>query len=88
MGLVIFWSVTALFLFALSVVTGIELCRLRQKLSKLEDMSPTGISNGKGEFVPVETVIYKVLKAILITDIIGFLVTTAAAIASAIITTE
>ena len=87
MGLIIFWSVIALFYFALTIVTGIALCKLKQDLSKLDDISPSGIINKRGEVVPVESTLYKALKAILITDILGFLAATAAAIVSIKFTT-
>lgn len=88
MGLVIFWSVIALFYFVLAIVTNIALCKLKQDLSKLDDMSPSGIIiNKSGKVVLVESTLYKALKAILITDILGFLAAAAAAIVSIIFTT-
>jgi hypothetical protein len=87
MNLVIFWSTLAFAYFALSVVTFVALYKLKQDLSRLDEMSPSGISNKKGNIIPVESTLYKALKAILITDIVGFSAATAAAIVSAIITT-
>jgi hypothetical protein len=87
MGLIIFWSVIALFYFTLTIVTGIALCNLKRDLSKLDHMSPSGIINNRGKAIPVESTLYKALKAILITDILGFLAATAAAIVSIIFTT-
>jgi hypothetical protein len=86
MGITIFWSVIALFYFALAIFTGIALYKLKQGLSKLDDISPSGIFNKKGEVVAVESTLYKALKAILITDIIGFILATFAAIISVIFT--
>lgn len=80
MHLSIFWSILALFYFVLAVVTGISLRSLKQDLSKLEDISPSGISNAKGRIVQIEFKLYKALIAILITDIVGFLLAAGAAI--------
>ena len=80
MNITIFWSVIALFYFALSIVTLIALRKLKRDFSRLDDISPSGIFNDKGKVVAVETTLYKALKAILITDILGFLVAAAAAI--------
>jgi hypothetical protein len=86
-GIVIFWSAIAFFYFVLAIVTGIKLLRVKQKLSNLDDMSPSGIYSKKGEVVAVESELYNAIKAILVTGIIGFLLATAAAITSFIITT-
>jgi len=86
MGLIVFWSVIAFFYFALTVVTGISLYKLKQDLSKLDEISPSGILNKNGKVVAVESSLYKALKAILVTDILGFLAATAAAVTSIIST--
>lgn len=88
MGIIIFWSVIAFFYLTLAIVTGKARCDLKQKLSNLDKISPSGIYNNKGNVVAVEETLYKALKAIYITDIIAFLLATAAAIASFLITTQ
>jgi hypothetical protein len=82
----VFWSVIALFYFVLAVVTGIALCRLRQDLNKLDKRSPSGIFNKNGKVVAVESTLYNSIKAILLTDVVGFILATIAAVVSSIIT--
>jgi hypothetical protein len=88
MGLTIFWSVLALVYLILAIVTGRALYKLTQDLSELNERSPTGfILRKSGKAVGIESTLYNALKAILITEIIGFLLATAAAITSSIIFT-
>jgi hypothetical protein len=86
MGIIVFWSVIALVYFVLAVVTGIALYKLRQDLSELDKMSPSGIFNKNGRVVAVESTLYNSIKAILFADVVGFILATIAAIVSSVIT--
>lgn len=82
MGVTIFWSLLAIMYFVLSVITFLARKSLIKDLSTLDDMSPTGVYNAQGKVVAVESRLYNALKAILITDIIGFFLAAIAAIIS------
>lgn len=84
MGIIVFWSVLAFVYLSLAVVTGIALYNLKQKLCGLDTVEPAGIFDKKGEVVPVSGTLYRALKAILITDVIGFLAAMGAAIVAAL----
>jgi hypothetical protein len=81
MGIIIFWSVLALFYLVLAICTSKALCGLKQALRKLDNISPSGIYD-TGRVIPIESILYKFLKAILITDICGFILAAVAAIFS------
>ncbi len=86
MGIIIFWSALAFGYFILALVTGRALYKIKQDLNKLDKISPSGfIKNGKT--IGVESTLYNAIKAILITDIIAFVLAAVAAIVSSIITT-
>jgi len=82
----IFWSILAAFYLALSLVT-IVVCRPIFKRFKEITETPMGnfLETESGRTIWIEGLFIRAFKAIIITDIIGFFVSAAAAVVSAIL---
>ena len=82
----IFCSVLALFYLSLAIITGIMGKPVLNKLSALKAPGDSLVSiiEKTGEEVGLESTLHKAFKAIIITDIVGFILAAIAALLSAI----
>jgi len=78
----VFWGVLALFYLVLAIVTYKKGRPVLKTLGELEDTIKYPDPKGKEEPVGLESLLYKAFKPIFITDVIGFILATVAAVIS------
>ena len=83
MGTWIFWSVLSGFYLVLAIVTCISGRHILRKTAKLKE--PRDVITSRDGEVGLESTFHSALKAIIITDILGFLLAAIAAIISGLL---